>query len=465
MKILRKVITISIVFLLSLFYANIVNAADTAKITADTVRIREKASTNSSILELISINEEVEVLEKEEDWYKIKYKDITGYVKADLVELNETEEKVEETTQEKQENTQNNSEVKDEQSTEISVNQEITTKSDIELKILPLINSSNISTISASTKVQVKEIINEWCYIQSDVNNGWVRKNTLEDVVSEESKDEKIEEKKEDTTDNEDKKEKQTTTQTTKTGYVNVDTVNLRKEMSTSSAILSNLSKNTEVKVLGEQNNWYSVEVNGVKGYIASRYISDEKVEETVTSRGSDEPRTEKEKTEDVKPVQTTTTTPSATTTTNPNTTASTNTTNTTPKTQTSKEQSTTSTTTTSSNKGLEVVAYAKKYLGCKYVRGGTSPKGFDCSGFTTYVFKHFGISLNRTSSGQRSNGKKVEKSNLQPGDIVCFTGHVGIYIGGNQFIHAANPQKGVIITSLSDSYYARNYITARRVL
>ena len=80
-------------------------------------------------------------------------------------------------------------------------------------------------------------------------------------------------------------------------------------------------------------------------------------------------------------------------------------------------------------------------------------------------MYKHFGYSLSRTSGGQRSNGTKVNKSDLQPGDILCFSGHVGIYIGGNKFIHAANPRKGVIITSLSESYYVKTYITARRIL
>ena len=60
---------------------------------------------------------------------------------------------------------------------------------------------------------------------------------------------------------------------------------------------------------------------------------------------------------------------------------------------------------------------------------------------------------------------KNVKKSDLEPGDILCFTGHVGIYIGGGSFIHAANPSKGVIISSLSESYYTKNYITARRIL
>jgi cell wall-associated NlpC family hydrolase len=113
------------------------------------------------------------------------------------------------------------------------------------------------------------------------------------------------------------------------------------------------------------------------------------------------------------------------------------------------------------------------QYLNYKYVSGGSSPStGFDCSGFTTYVYKNFGISLSRTSTGQGSNGVSVSKSNLQLGDILIFNnssntaiGHVGIYIGNNEFIHAANPSSGVKITKLSDSYYSLRYVDARRVL
>jgi cell wall-associated NlpC family hydrolase len=103
---------------------------------------------------------------------------------------------------------------------------------------------------------------------------------------------------------------------------------------------------------------------------------------------------------------------------------------------------------------------------------GGSSPsKGFDCSGFTTYVYKHFGVSLSRTSSGQSGNGKSVSKENMQAGDVICFSnssgskkiGHVGIYVGGGKFIHSANSRKGVIISNVSgDGYY---FVTARRII
>ena len=118
------------------------------------------------------------------------------------------------------------------------------------------------------------------------------------------------------------------------------------------------------------------------------------------------------------------------------------------------------------SSTGSSVVAYARQYIGCRYVYGGTTPNGFDCSGFTQYVYKHFGVNLNRTAAAQYSNGKPV--TSLQVGDLVMFgksgINHVGIYIGGNSFVHAANKQQGVRIDSLSTGYYKTNYVGARRI-
>ncbi len=120
---------------------------------------------------------------------------------------------------------------------------------------------------------------------------------------------------------------------------------------------------------------------------------------------------------------------------------------------------------------GDQLVTLAKSYLGYSYVWGGASPSaGFDCSGFTKYVFAQLGYTLNRTAAQQLQNGTSV--SELKVGDLVFFNNtyttsaaasHVGIYIGDNQFIHAA--EGGVKITDLSHPYYASRYVGARRVL
>ncbi len=114
------------------------------------------------------------------------------------------------------------------------------------------------------------------------------------------------------------------------------------------------------------------------------------------------------------------------------------------------------------------LVSNALSLRGVPYVFGGTSRNGFDCSGFTQYVFKASGISLPRTSYTQFGVGTAVNRQQLQAGDLVFFTtyakgaSHVGIYIGDGRFVHAAD--SGVKVTSLSDSYYASRYLGARRV-
>lgn len=125
-----------------------------------------------------------------------------------------------------------------------------------------------------------------------------------------------------------------------------------------------------------------------------------------------------------------------------------------------------------SSGSGSDIVSFAMQYLGTPYAYGGTGSGGFDCSGFTMHVFANFGVSLAHGATPQLNNGYTVSQSELQPGDLVFFFGtyntssaasHVGIYIGGGQFIHAST-SRGVIISSLSESYYANRYLTARRV-
>ncbi len=126
-----------------------------------------------------------------------------------------------------------------------------------------------------------------------------------------------------------------------------------------------------------------------------------------------------------------------------------------------------------------DMIAYAKKFIGTRYVRGGKSPKGFDCSGFTSYVFRQFGFSLNASSSAQYGQGEKIERDEISAGDLLFFTGrnsrsgrvgHVGIAIGNNPetgevtFIHAAI-SGGIRIDRISAPYYSARYIGARRVM
>lgn len=123
------------------------------------------------------------------------------------------------------------------------------------------------------------------------------------------------------------------------------------------------------------------------------------------------------------------------------------------------------------SSTASKIVATAKQYIGVPYVWGGSSPSGFDCSGFTQYVFNKHGIELPRTTDQQYKVGSYVSRSNLKAGDLVFLQNtyregisHVGIYVGDGKMIHASS-SKGIVISDLSSSYYTKHYYGARRVL
>lgn len=120
----------------------------------------------------------------------------------------------------------------------------------------------------------------------------------------------------------------------------------------------------------------------------------------------------------------------------------------------------------------LEIANFAMSFIGYPYVYGAESPStGFDCSGLMYYVFKEFGYNLHRVADDQMENdGYAVSRRDLQVGDLVFFgsgsyADHVGMYIGNNNFVHAANPSSGVRISSMNETYYAERYLCARRII
>ena len=121
---------------------------------------------------------------------------------------------------------------------------------------------------------------------------------------------------------------------------------------------------------------------------------------------------------------------------------------------------------------GNQVADLAQQFVGSRYVWGGASPAGFDCTGFVMYVYNQFGISLPHNETGQLNSGQRVSADELQPGDVLVFANtyrrglsHVGIYLGEGQFVHAVDERHGVMINNLWDGYWGPRFVGATREL
>ena len=427
-KTIKNILMMAIMGFTLMFFTNISFATNTGKVNVETTNLRETADEESRILVQLSINDDVEILGESGNWYQVKSNNVTGYVRKDLltVEDSQKEQKTEETNTVQKEqtttetNTEENQESQDQSASRI-------VKEDSKLKIVPTINATDIIEVKKDEEVTVIEEINGWVCIEKETAKGWIRADKL---MTKEEKEAQVQAAKE--------AEKQTQT-VQKTMYIAETRVNLRKEPNQESESLAKLTLNTQVDVYSEENGWSRVKVNGTEGYILSSLLSDTKKEEKTTSRGATTSRKAQ--------------TPTKT------------------ETKTEKKKQETSSNPPVSGKGSTVVETAKKYLRAKYVYGASGPNSFDCSGFTSYVFKLHGVSLSRTAKGQYSNGTAVSRANLQPGDLVMFgpsasgINHVGIYIGGGKIIHAENPSSGVTIDTINSGYYNKNYVGARRVI
>ena len=495
MNLIKKAIYgLTVIIIALLIFSGIVKATE-VEITGDIINLRQEASTDSTIIIQIAKGEKCELIEEEGNWYRIKYGDYTGYVSKDYAEIvadssseesNNTESN--NTTQEDNSNTPQEESTTTEQENNTNSGEEQNTTSEgssasnssrtgktnknTSVRIVPLINSSRIATLRNNTDVTVIEELNGWAYIQTDEIAGWVRAINLDIDNSNSTKQPSNEKNEQDTnsnnsgntdstnndssdgnTDNNSNDDNNSDTTDNSTDFskrtmYTKDATNIRSKPSTSSDIIMLVSINTALEVIGEEGDWYKVNTSEGEAYVSKDLLSNSRV--NITNRGGID------RTSD----------------------------------STEKKESTTSKTTTEntgtslSAKASEIVSYAKKFLGVPYVYGGASPSGFDCSGFTMYVYNHFGISMRHGAQAQAKLGEKITANksskssllnNLEVGDLVFFLdyetmdeiGHCGIYIGDGNFIHASSGSGYCVkINSLlPGEYYNTRYCAARRVL
>ncbi|MDE6530963.1 MAG: C40 family peptidase [Lachnospiraceae bacterium] len=234
----------------------------------------------------------------------------------------------------------------------------------------------------------------------------------------------------------------------TRVATVNTTTLKVRTEPSVESSVLGLVPIEEDLSVLEELDGWVKVSIEEGEGYVSAEYVNLRTDFVVAESRAEEEARLERER-QEREAAQAAARAAQASA--NRNTSSGSHSTYTVP------------TITGDNSMGVSVAQYACQFVGNPYVYGGSSlTNGTDCSGFVMSVYAAFGVSLPHSSTADRSRGYAVEGgvANAQPGDIICYSGHVGIYIGNGQIVHASNERTGIIISNVS----YRSVLAVRRI-
>ncbi|MBR3560785.1 MAG: SH3 domain-containing protein [Oscillospiraceae bacterium] len=434
-------------------------AAESGVISADVVNARKGPGTNYDRVELLAKGKAVSVLGEENGWYKIKWNNSTGYVVKDYVALSSA--------------------------STAEANATVTGGSNVNVRSGAGTGYNRIAQLGTGKRVTVLDKSGDWYHISFDGRTGYISASYLiPDGASAPA------------------------VPDTSVGNATVkggSSINVRTGPGTGYNRVASVGTGKRVTLLAEEGGWFKVEFDGKSGYILGNYIApDAGVLDTLVSEESDIPASVAESsmveaggTGDV---------PAGEGSRSGIITGGTINVRTGPGTEYERVTKVTTgkkvtilgeengwfqiamgevvgyvradflyegDSLPASSVGEQVVALARQYLGTRYVYGGSSPSGFDCSGFAMYLYKQFGYSLPHTASGQYANcGVKIAKSDLQPGDLVFFTSpgnggrinHVGVYMGGGDVIHARYSLGRVHINNLSESYYAKHYVGAVRI-
>lgn len=444
-------------------------AATTGTVTADVLNVRSNPNTSSNIIGSLKQSTKISIIEMSNGWYKISYNNTNGWVSGDYVKL-------------ESETTSPTTSTGTVNATALNVRAGAST------------NNKIIGSLYNGSKVEILSTSNGWHQIKYNGGTGYVSSDyvtvnsnstvspapTLPDNSNSSNNDSTV----------------------ISTGTVSADVLNVRSGSSTSHAIMGTLKFGASVEILSTSNGWHKIKFNNTQGYVSTDYVK------INTNSDSNDTATPEESpshevtgkvaivTADALNVRSGAGTNYSIISTarygsklpiisytngwyNVKVGSTTGYISESYVTVTNEGDTTTplvrETPLIESNyTGQDIVAKAEEYLGVPYLWGGFTPVGFDCSGIVQYVYKQFGISLERTTYYQVHQGKTVDRNNLLPGDLIFFTtnendpndiSHVGIYKGNDLFIHAPKPGDVVRISNLNSAYYSNAYYVAKRII